>query len=265
MDTQRVGNQSWRFHVGINASGNQLGARWHRGGRIDGELRDGCSDAVGWIERSVLIGAIAERVLQIFVHPETSATDGFGTKRTPRHAHARLRQERSVVVLEDRIAYVGSPVDYAIGEKVVGGAAVRLVPAGGGFGTKANGEGEAGAEANRVLGIPGAEEGAPVQLGRRRIKEETGNGALQKRLDACERCLAELAEGEGFVGLEGLEPQAEIELVTAFDERDAVLNGVEIARDGEIAAIVAASKADLRCWIGGRAAADDHRPDRAAE
>ena len=34
-------------------------------------------DAVGWIERRVLIGAIAERILQVVVHAEAGAKHGL--------------------------------------------------------------------------------------------------------------------------------------------------------------------------------------------
>ena len=55
------------------------------------------------IERRVLVHAVAQRVLQIVVHPEAGADDGLAAERTPGQPDARLRQELGVVDGEDGI------------------------------------------------------------------------------------------------------------------------------------------------------------------
>ena len=81
-------------------------------------------------------------------------------------------------------------------------------------------------------------------------------------MQAGEGRLSELAEREGFVRLERLEPRAEAELMASADERHAIFIGEEIARDAQIASVVAAGESNLRLRIRGRAAADDHRAYR---
>ena len=142
---------------------------------------------------------------------------------------------------------------------------MRFVPTCGGFRAESEGNGESRAEANHVLNKPRAEERAPVHLGGSWIKEEAGNAALQERLHAGERRLAELTQRDGFVGLEALEPNAEIDLMSSAGEADTILKRVEIPRDGETAAIVAPSQAELRLRVGGGATANNDCSDGTAE
>ena len=79
--------------------------------------------------------------------------------------------------------------------------------------------------------------------------------------EAGEGGLAVLAESNVFVRLELLEPGTEIELMLAVRPTHAVFVGIEVARDGEIAAVVAAGKSYLRLRIGGRASTYHHRAD----
>ena len=53
--------------------------------------------------------------------------------------------------------------------------------------------------------------------------------------------------------------RAEAELVAAARQRHAIFVGVQIARDVQIASVVAARQADLRLRVRCRAAADHHR------
>ncbi len=81
---------------------------------------------------------------------------------------------------------------------------------------------------------------------------------MQERLQAGEGGLSKLAEGNRFVGLKTLEPGAEFELMTPARERDVILEGVQVSRNGQIAPIVASGEAELRRRIGGRASTDDN-------
>ena len=107
-----------------------MGKLRHRQGR----------DAVGGIEGRVLVHAIAERVLQFVVHAEAGADDGLVGARAPGEADARLRQELRVVDGEGESADVRLAGDDAVGEGVVGGAAVGFVPSGGEFVAEAEAE-----------------------------------------------------------------------------------------------------------------------------
>src|SRR5258708_13002966 len=100
---------------------------------------------------------------------------------------------------------------------------MRFVPTCGGFRAESEGNGESRAEANHVLNKPRAEERAPVHLGGSWIKEEAGNAALQERLHAGERRLAELTQRNGFVGLEALEPNAESDLMSPSGQAHTLL------------------------------------------
>ena len=82
--------------------------------------------------------------------------------------------------------------------------------------------------------------------------------------EAAEGGLAVLAERDVFVGLELLEPGAEAELMAAARERDAIFVGVQIARDPEVAAVVAAGEADAGLRIRSSAATDDDGADGEA-
>src|SRR5262249_57458542 len=105
---------------------------------------------------------------------------------------------------------MGRAVDYAVGKEVVRRAPMRFVPSSGRFGTEAERDSEARADANDILRVPGAEERAPIHFRRRRIEQECGDGALQEGLQAGKSGLAELAEGDGFIRLKLFHPTAQI-------------------------------------------------------
>ena len=174
-------------------------------------------DAVGRIKRRVLVRAIAERVLQIVVHAEAGANHGLLPERAPRQADARLRQELRVVRGEDELLpMLRLAGNDAVGKDVVGGAAMRFVPARGELVAEAEGERELGASSESRL----------ARTTRRTASASSSPSARDRRGSCrCRRCrnvvkagegrLAVLAEGKRFVRLERLEPRAEAELVRA--------------------------------------------------
>ena len=123
-----------RSHVSLNAARNELGRGGNWSGGIDWEIGNVVvRDGIGGIEGSVLIGAIAEGVLQIVVHAEAGAEDGRCAERAPGNTDARLGKKYRVVVGESRGSDVRLAGDHAIAEGVSCGASVVLVPAVGGF------------------------------------------------------------------------------------------------------------------------------------
>ncbi len=70
-----------------------------------------------------------------------------------------------------------------------------------------------------------------------------------------------LAKRDVLVGLELLKPCAETELVTTFGQRDAILISVQIARNAQITAVVAAGQPDRRLRIRRGAASHNHGAD----
>ncbi len=105
-----------------------------------------------------MVSAVAERVLKIVIHAEAGAKNGFGTKRAPGDADARLRKEFCVVDGEEVAANVGLRIDDAVRKSVVGSAVMGFIPASGKFIAEAEGERKLWADANDVLGVPSAKE-----------------------------------------------------------------------------------------------------------
>src|SRR5215469_4125602 len=83
LNPQGPGDECWSLHVWLNAARNELRARRNWNGGIDGEVRNWQREAINGIEWRVLIGSVAERVLQIVVHAESSAEDGLWSEGTP--------------------------------------------------------------------------------------------------------------------------------------------------------------------------------------
>ena len=83
----------------------------------------------------------------------------------PRDAEARLGEEERAIVCECAGLHGGVSVDDARVEEVDAGAALRLVPAGGGFGAEAGADFEARREVECVFDVKGGEECAPAELG----------------------------------------------------------------------------------------------------
>ncbi len=117
-------------------------------------------------------------------------------------------------------------IDDAIGEEIVRGAAVRLIPAGAEFIAETQRQREPRSDSNGILRIPSAEQRAPIHLRRRRIEQEAGNSSLQERLQAGERRLSELAQRYCFVRLKTLQPRAEFKLMPPSRQRYVVLERV---------------------------------------
>ena len=131
LNPQRPGNQRRRLHIRLNAPRNQQRPRRKRSRRIDWKLRNGQRlDAVRRIERSVLIGSIPERILQIVVHSKARANYGLVVDGTPRQSDARLRKKLGIVGGEQRVADVRLAGNHSIAERVIRGASVRLIPTG---------------------------------------------------------------------------------------------------------------------------------------
>ena len=84
---------------------------------------------VGGIERRVLIGAVAERVLQIVVNSGAGSHHGLAAERAPRQTEAWLRQVPGIVPGERTGAHLRLRIDHAIREGVIGRFSVRFVPA----------------------------------------------------------------------------------------------------------------------------------------
>jgi hypothetical protein len=154
--------------------------------------------------------------------------------------------------------------NHSIGERVVRGAAVRLIPAGRKLGSEPEGHCKSRPYANGVLRITRAQKRAPIHLCRRRIKQETGNRSLQKRLQACERRLSKLAQCNCFVRLKLLKPCAEFKLVPAACQGYVVLVGEEITVDGQVASVIASRQSKLSLRVRCRAASNHYRPHRVS-
>ena len=262
---QRPRHQRRRLQIRLDPAGHQLRAGRNRRALHDGQLRHGkIRHAVGRVERRVLIGAIAQRVLQVVVHSEARA-DHRGallSERIPRHSESRLRQEFPVIRREGGVADVRLGQQDAVGKGISGSASVRLVPAGSELVAEAQREREARGHANRVLGVARAKPRPPAEQRGRRIVQQAAHRALQERLQTGKGRLSILAERQILVRPQPLEPAAHGELVAAFGERDAVFVGEQVSRHAQIAAVVAAREAQLRRGIRRRAAANYQRAKR---
>ena len=182
----------------------------------------------------------------------------------PCEADARLRQELRAVVGEGGGADGGIGVDDAVGELVVCGAAIRLIPAIAAFHAKAGAHFETRGRLPDIFDIAGAEPGAPVERRRRGDDGEGLDGALEKCLQSGEGCLPILVLREVVVALETLQPAADFELMTAGCPVDVIVEGEEIACDGVVAADVAACAGDLRCAVRSCGTGDDDGADGPA-
>src|SRR5258708_26512919 len=95
LNPEGIRNDSRRIHVRLDAPGHEKGIRrrWGRGIYWKVEIGNGAgTDRVGGIEWGILVGSVAQRVLQIVVHTEPGANDRFASKRTPCHPDSWLRQ-----------------------------------------------------------------------------------------------------------------------------------------------------------------------------
>ena len=124
------------YRFGCTPPGTSLRRRrngaWRSGSCETGHVRK----AVGRIERRVLIGAVAERVLQIVVHSEAGANDRLaaccrtGSRPVPARGCGR---NFALFTVNAEAADVRLRIDDAVGERVGGGAAIDFIPAGGEF------------------------------------------------------------------------------------------------------------------------------------
>ena len=135
LDSKGPGDECGSLHVRLNAAKHELRAGWYRSGRSDWQGRNwkrlaSTACTVDRIEGSVLIRAIAQRILQIVVHAESGTEDGLGSMWTPGEGDTGLWEKLGVVYGEKGIPKVWLGVDDAVCESVVGGAAVGFVPTG---------------------------------------------------------------------------------------------------------------------------------------
>ena len=147
----------------------------------------------------------------------------------------------------------------SIAEGVVGGAAVGFVPPGGKFVTKAERQSEVGTQTNHIFRVECPENGAPVQRGRLGIIKEAIHRAAQELRETRKGGLPVLAESDVFVRLKLLKPRAEAELVAAAREGDAIFIGINVARDVQIAAVIASGQTELSRRIGSGTATHNQR------
>src|SRR5712664_3957192 len=127
---------------------------------------------------------------------------------------------------------------------------MRFVPAVGELSSESESKLEARRQFDRVFRIEGALERTPRQRGvRQERRGERGIGAhraLEERLQIGERCLGILVLYQTVVGLQALEPHAEIQQVLSVSDADLIGRREEIARHTEIASGVRASVGELR-------------------
>src|SRR5208283_30387 len=126
----------------------------------------------------VLIGPVAQRILQIVVHAEARVDHGLACilEGGPGQANPWLRKKLRVIGREDAAAYVWLARNDAAGVGVIAGAVVGFVPAGAPFIPNAQREREVGRELDGILCINGAEPGAPAQRGGRRVIKKGSDG-----------------------------------------------------------------------------------------
>ena len=103
---------------------------------------------------------------------------------------------------------------------------MRFIPAGRKLIAETQRQREPRTDSNGILGVPSAEQRAPIHLRRGRVEQKTGNRSAQKRLQAGEGCLSKLAQCNRFVGLKALEPRAEFKLMPPSRQRYMVLERV---------------------------------------
>src|SRR5205823_5834032 len=77
LDSKGPGDERGSFHVRLNTTRHEFRPGGYRSERVDGKTRNRKCQAVDGIERHVLIGTVTERVLQIVVHAESGAKEGF--------------------------------------------------------------------------------------------------------------------------------------------------------------------------------------------
>ena len=108
---------------------------------------------------------------------------------------------------------------------------MSFIPSRGEFVAEAEREREPRAQSNHVFGIKRGKQRAPVHLRGSRIEKKRRDSSLEEGLETREGSLSELAEGEGLIGLEALEPGAEAKLMASACQADPVFIGEQIPRD----------------------------------
>ena len=121
----------------------------------------------------------------------------------------------------------------------------------------AGAQGEIATELDGILEIPGAEEAAPSQLIGRGHYLKAADGTLQKRGEAGEGGLAELARGGILIVLHALKPDSGGELVDAVGDLQVVGEGEEVAAIPDPGGIVRTGRGDASETGSGDAAVDD--------
>src|SRR5262250_2700058 len=80
-----------------------------------------------------------------------------------------------------------------------------------------------------------------------------------------ERGLAELTQGDRFVGLERLKPRTESELMPSANQRHTIFESEKVPCDAQITPVIAARQTQLCCRIRRGTSSDDDRTDRMAQ
>src|SRR5579863_5387063 len=173
LHTKRPRYQRRRFHVRLNPARHEFRLWRNRSERIDGKAGNRKrSDAVCRIEWRVLVCAVAERVLQVIVHPETGSNYSLSAEGTPCQADPWLRKKRGVFHGEERISNARRRGDDAVRKGIGRSASVSFIPARTQFVPESHGQGGPGCQPDHIFGVPCPEQRAPVHLGGRGIEEK---------------------------------------------------------------------------------------------
>src|SRR6202008_2327871 len=171
-----------------------------------------------------------------------------------------------VVYRQRRTAYSRLRKNHAGGVvKVIGRAAIGLIPAVSEFASKTDAQLERRLQFDGIFRIESALGRTPAQRGIGwRIRVGAYDPLLNECLQAAEGDLTVLILHKAVVRLQALKPDAQIEKMIAMCERQVVFGGKQIAHRTEIASGVRAAIGDLRGTIQCGATTHDHSADGLA-
>src|ERR1017187_5153268 len=175
----------------------------------------------------------------------------------------RFGQECRAIAREGGLANGWCGIDNAVGEIVVGGATLRLVPTGCRLNPEAGSHFKTRRRLPGIFYKAGTKERTPAEFSWRGNDRVFGHSPLLKGCQRGERGLPKLVLRQEVVRLQPLEPGARFDLMLSVRPVDVIVYGVKIARGGVVAAGVCAGQCDLRGAIRCGAAGDDdgtHRP-----
>ena len=130
LDAQAPGDDGRRGKIGLHIARRNLGGgrRRNAGREIQARYRDGL-DGFRGVERRGLVKPVVERVEQAVIKPDAAAHRGLAiAPHVPGKAQARIGQELGAVGPERRAADDRRRLQHAIDDRVIRGAALRLVP-----------------------------------------------------------------------------------------------------------------------------------------